>query len=273
MDIYGIMPGKEIVIIGSGDVGLIMARRFALEGARVKAVIEIMPYPGGLMRNVVQCLRDFNIPLLLNHVVTKVVGKRRVEKVIVAKVDENLRPIDGTEFEIPCDTVILAAGLRPHVDLLEKLGAQIDPATGGPIVNELLETTVPGVFAAGNALIINDLVDYVVEQGELAAIGAHIFVSNDGIPTKDWKPLVKGRNIRLAIPHYISGERDVTIYARVQTPEKRVFVEIPEINIKKFYLAVRPAEMIRLDLSHEILSKASREKKLTLEVIPLGRRS
>lgn len=271
MDIYGVLPGKDIVIIGSGDVGLIMARRFALEGARVKAVIEIMPYPGGLMRNVVQCLIDYSIPLLLSHIALRVVGKKRVEKVVVARVDENLRPIPGTEFEIECDTIVIAAGLRPYVDLLEKLGVAMDPATGGPIVNELLETSMPGVFVAGNALVINDLADYVVEQGEKAAEGAKIFIENRGIPTEEWKPVKKGRNIRLAVPHYVSGKRDVTILARVAKPEQRVFVELPEVGYKVFHMAVRPAEMIRLDLSKDILSKA--EKSITIEVKPIGQRT
>jgi NADPH-dependent 2,4-dienoyl-CoA reductase/sulfur reductase-like enzyme len=271
MDIFGIMPGREIVIIGSGDVGLIMARRFALEGAKVKAVIEIMPYPGGLMRNVVQCLRDFNIPLLLSHAVVRVVGKTRVEKVIVTRVDENLKPIPGTEFEIPCDTVIIAAGLRPDVYLLEKLGVAMDPATGGPVVNELLETTVPGVFVAGNALVVNDLADYATEQGELAAEGAKMFIDGSGIPAEDWKPVKRGRNIRFAIPHYISGKRDVTILARVTRPEKRVFVKVPELGYKVFHMAVRPAEMIRLDLRKEVLSKAS--GSITIEVEPIEQRA
>jgi len=270
MDIYGIMPGKEIVIVGSGDVGLIMARRFALEGAQVKAVIEILPYPGGLMRNVTQCLKDFNIPLLLSHDVVKVVGRKRVEKVVVARVDENFRPIEGTEFEIPCDTVVIAAGLRPNIDLLEKLGVLIDSATGGPVVNELLESSVPGVFVAGNALVINDLVDYVVEQGELAVKGAYIFVSSNGISTVDWKSVVKGRNVRLVVPHYISGKRDVTILSRVAKPERKVFVRVSEIDVKEFHIAVRPAEMIKLDLKKEALSKAVNESKITLEVVPVG---
>jgi len=271
MDVFGVLPGKEIVIIGSGDVGLIMARRFALEGAKVKAVIEILPYPGGLMRNVVQCLQDFNIPLLLSHAVLRVVGRKRVEKVVVAKVDENLKPIPGTEFEIECDTVVIAAGLRPYVNLLEKLGVAMDPATGGPVVNELLETSVPGVFVAGNALVINDLADYASEQGEIAAMGAKIFVENGGIPAEDWKPVRRGRNIRLAVPHYISGKRDVTILARVAKPEKRVWVEVPEIGYKVFHLAVRPAEMIRLELNKDSLSKAT--NGITIEVKPLEQRA
>ncbi|MEM1639079.1 MAG: FAD-dependent oxidoreductase [Desulfurococcaceae archaeon] len=269
MDIYGILPGREIVIIGSGDVGLIMARRFALEGAKVKAVVEILPYPGGLMRNVIQCLRDFNIPLLLGHTVVKVIGKKRVEKVLVAKVDENFKPIPGTEFEIPCDTVVLSVGLRPYLNVLEKLGLHIDPATGGPVVNDYLETNIPGVFVAGNALVINDLVDYAVEQGELAAEGAKIFVENNGIPTKNWKIVEKGRNVRLVVPQIISGEKDVIVYARVSNPEKNVYVEIPELGFRLFNYGVRPAEMIRLKLRKDMFSKIGADiNKITLEVKP-----
>jgi NADPH-dependent 2,4-dienoyl-CoA reductase/sulfur reductase-like enzyme len=269
MDIYGIMPGREVVIIGSGDVGLIMARRFALEGAKVKAVIEILPYPGGLMRNVMQCLRDYNIPLLLGHTVVKVVGKKRVEKVIVAKVDENFKPIEGTEFEIPCDTVVLSVGLRPYLKVLEKLGIHIDPATGGPVVNEYLETNIPGVFVAGNALVVNDLVDYAVEQGELAAEGAKVFIENKGIPTKNWKLVEKGRNIRLVVPHAVSGERDVIIYARVANPERNVYVQIPELGFRLFSYGVRPAEMIWLKLRKDMFSKLGADvNKITLEVKP-----
>jgi NADPH-dependent 2,4-dienoyl-CoA reductase/sulfur reductase-like enzyme len=269
MDIHGIMPGKEVVIIGSGDVGLIMARRFTLEGAKVKAVIEILQYPGGLMRNVMQCLNDFNIPLLLGHTVVKVVGKKRVEKVVVAKVDENLKPIQGTEFEMPCDTVILSVGLRPYLGVLEKLGISIDPTTGGPIVNEYLETSIPGIFAAGNALVVNDLVDYVVEQGELAAEGAKVFIENNGIPTKNWKLIEKGRNIRLVVPHSVSGERDVIVYARVAYPERNVYVEIPELGLKLFNYGVRPAQMIRLKLRKDMFSKLGADvNKILLEVKP-----
>ncbi|MCC6050527.1 MAG: FAD-dependent oxidoreductase, partial [Thermofilum sp.] len=269
MDLYGVLPGREVVIVGSGDVGLIVARRFALEGARVKAVVEIMPWPGGLMRNVVQCLHDFGIPLLLSHAVVRVAGRGRVERVVVGKVGEDLRLLPGTEFEIPCDTVVVAAGLRPNVDLLEKMGAAIDPATGGPVVNELLETTVPGVFAAGNALVVNDLVDYAAEQGERAAEGAKLFVENGGLPTVDWKRVERGRNVRFAVPHYLSGERDVTVYARVQKPERNVMVQVPELGLRRFAIAVRPAEMIRLELGRSAFKRAEFEK-LTLEVVPRG---
>ncbi|MEM4717676.1 MAG: FAD-dependent oxidoreductase [Desulfurococcaceae archaeon] len=267
MDIYGVIPGKEIVIVGSGDVGLIMARRFALEGARVKAVVEILPYPGGLMRNVMQCLVDFNIPLLLSHVVLRVEGKSRVEKVIVARVNESLEPEKDTDFEIPCDTVVISAGLRPNVDLLVDLGVIIDPVTGGPVVNEYLETSIPGIFVAGNALLINDLVDYAVEQGELAALGAKLFIEQHGIPTKRFKRIVPGKNIRFVVPHFVSGEQGVVLYSRVVKPMKKVYISIPEIRYRLFSYGVRPAEMIRLRLRKEDFSKLPNEAKfMTLEV-------
>lgn len=265
MDIYGIMPGKEIVIVGSGDVGLIMARRFALEEADVKAVIEIMPFPGGLTRNVVQCLHDFDIPLYLSHAVTRVEGTKRVEKIVVCEVDENLRIKEGTEKEISCDTVVVAAGLVPYIKILEKIGVLTDPATKGPIINELLETSIPGTFVAGNALVINDLVDYVVEQGEKAADGAREFVERGGIPTKRWKRMVKGRNIRLLVPHYLSGEEDVMIYARVLKPEENVKVRFLEIEKEIKLPFVKPAEMLRLKLRKEDIAKA--KDKITMEVV------
>ncbi len=264
MDIYGVMPGKEVVIVGSGDVGLIMARRFALEGAKVKAVIELMPYPGGLARNVV-ILRDFNIPLYLSHKVVEVRGKKRVKKVKVVKVDENLREIPETEFWIECDTVVISAGLIPQVKLLTDIGVEIDPATGGPVVNDLLETTIPGIFVAGNSLLINDLVDYVAEQGELAAYGAKLFIENGGIPAEKWIKLEKGKNIRLAVPHYLSGKRDVYIYARVKKPMENVVLNFPEIDRKIRLPVVRPAEMLRIRLRKEEIAKA--KDKITVEVI------
>ncbi|KPU63561.1 pyridine nucleotide-disulfide oxidoreductase [Thermococcus sp. EP1] len=265
MDIYGIMPGKEIVIVGSGDVGLIMARRFALEGAKVKAVIELMPYPGGLARNVM-ILRDFNIPLYLSHKVVEVRGRARVEKIKVVKVDENLKEIPKSEFWIDADTLLISAGLVPNVKLLQRIGVEIDPSTGGPIVNELLETTVPGIFVAGNALLINDLVDYVAEQGELAAFGAKEFIENEGIPSKRWIKLENGQNIRLLAPHYLSGERDVYVYARVSTPMENVKIVFPEIKKELRFPILRPAEMLRIRLRAEEIRRA--EKKITMEAIP-----
>lgn len=263
MDIYGILPGKEIVIVGSGDVGLIMARRFALEGAKVKAVIELMPYPGGLARNVM-ILRDFDIPLYLSHKVVEVRGKGRVERVKVVKVDENLNEIPGSEFWIEADTLIISAGLVPSVKKLKKIGVEIDPATGGPVVNDRLETSVPGIFVAGNSLLINDLVDYVAEQGELAAEGAKEFIEKGGIESKKWIKVEKGENVRLLAPHYLSGEGDVYLYLRVARPMEDIELRIPEIGKKMRLPVVKPAEMLRIKLKAEEIKNT---EKLTVEVV------
>jgi len=264
MDVEGIMPGREIVIVGSGDVGLIMARRFALEGAKVKAVIETMPYPGGLLRNVVQCLYDHNIPLHLNTSVTRVIGKKRVEKVIISQVDGDLRPVPGTEGEIECDTIIIAAGLRPYLPLLESKDVIIDPATGGPVVNDYLETSIPGVFASGNALVINDLVDHVLEQGERAAEGAYTFIKNKGLPTVRFKRMIKGKNIRLIVPQYLSGDKDAIIYARVIKPMRDIAVCFPEIEKKINLPAVRPAEMIKVKLGKNEITRSKNGIRMEL---------
>src|SRR5690554_1040108 len=168
VNIEGYMPGKEIVILGSGDIGLIMARRMFLEGAEVKGVMEIMPYSSGLNRNKVQCLDDFNIPLKLNHTITRINGKQRVESVVVQKVDEKLQPVKGTEELIKCDTVLFSVGLIPENELSREIGMKLDRRNGGPVVNELRETEMPGIFACGNVLHVHDLVDYVTEEGEIS---------------------------------------------------------------------------------------------------------
>ena len=164
VNIEGRMPGKEVVILGSGDIGLIMARRMTFEGAKVKLVAELMPYSGGLKRNIVQCLNDFDIPLLLSHTVVDIKGKERVEAVVIAEVDEKSKPIPGTEEEIQCDTLLLSCGLIPENELSGMLGVDMNNVTGGPVVNESLETSIKGVFACGNVLHVHDLVDYVSEE-------------------------------------------------------------------------------------------------------------
>ena len=164
VNMEGFMPGKEIVILGSGDIGLIMARRMTLEGAKVKVVAELMPYSGGLQRNIVQCLEDFGIPLKLSHTVIDIDGKERVKGVTLAQVDEYKKPVPGTEEYISCDTLLLSVGLIPENELSSRLGVQMAPATNGPCVNESLETSVPGVFACGNVLHVHDLVDYVSQE-------------------------------------------------------------------------------------------------------------
>lgn len=177
VNMEGFMPGREIVILGSGDIGLIMARRMTLEGARVKVVAELMPYSGGLQRNIVQCLDDFGIPLRLSTTVIEIHGKERVEGITLARVDENRKPIPGTEEYIPCDTLLLSVGLIPENELSGKLGVSMAPVTSGPAVNESLETSIPGVFACGNVLHVHDLVDYVSQEAQKAGKYAARYVA------------------------------------------------------------------------------------------------
>lgn len=181
VNIEGVMPGKKIVILGSGDIGLIMARRLTLEGAGVKCVVEIMPKPGGLRRNIVQCLEDFSIPLKLSHTVTYIHGKERIEGVTLSKVDENLEPVPGTEEFIPCDTLLLSVGLIPENELSKKLGLPMDEKTKGPVVTNETETMLPGVFACGNVVHVHDLVDNVVKEAEKAGRSAARYILEEEI--------------------------------------------------------------------------------------------
>lgn len=269
MDMYGIMPGKKVLIIGSGDVGLIMARRFVLEGAEVVGVVEILRYPSGLVRNIVQCLKDFSIPLMLQHMVTDIKAENgRVSGAIISKVDENLKPIPGTEKEIGCDTIIIAAGLRPKVKLLKEIGVNIDPRTHGPLVNDYLETiNVPGVFVAGNALLINDYVDYAIEQGEWAAESAALHIEYKGLPTKQWRKVVPGENIRLVVPQYVSGEKNTILYIRVTEPLENVQLMFPEVGKSIPVIHALPSIMLRIRLRKEDVSKTT--DKIVVEAKPL----
>ena len=204
VNIEGRMPGREVVVLGSGDIGLIMARRMTLQGAKVKMVAEIMPYSGGLKRNIVQCLDDFGIPLKLSHTVTEIHGKDRVEGVTVARVDESLSPIPGTEEFVKCDTLLLSCGLIPENELSQQAGAQMDDVTQGPVVNARLETTVQGVFACGNVLHVHDLVDNVSLEAEKAGAFAADYILNGEsdwgeaqrpkIPAKTKSTLPEGRD-------------------------------------------------------------------------------
>jgi len=272
VNIEGYLPGKKIVIVGSGDVGLIMARRLTLEGAEVEGVYEIMPYPGGLNRNVIQCLQDYNIPLHLSHTVVSIKGKNRVEGVTVAKVDEQMKPIKGTELFVPCDTVILAVGLIPETELLKKSNIQMDAATGGPVVNEWMETSVSGVFACGNVVHVHDLVDYVTESAETAGRNAAKHVKR-GLQRRE-KPIKieHGRNVRYTVPQLLSGkplEEKIKFYLRVKKPERKVEVKAlaggDEVFSRKFRI-VRPSEMIRLEIPAENLRKAEERCQLRFEI-------
>jgi NADPH-dependent 2,4-dienoyl-CoA reductase/sulfur reductase-like enzyme len=271
INIEGIMPGKKIVILGSGDVGLIMARRFTLEGAEVEGVYEIMPNPGGLTRNVVQCLEDYDIPLYLSHTITNIRGRRRVEGVTVAKVDSTMKPIRETERFIPCDTVILSVGLIPENELSKKAEVKMDSRTGGPIVDDRMETLIPGIFACGNVVHVHDLVDDVSEAAEISGKSAAEYIAGKLKERKIPINVKNGRNVRYIVPQIIRAEKfdeDIKFYLRVKEIEKdtRIVVSSNEKKIfEKKERIVRPPEMIKLDLSPEILNKIT-GNELIIEV-------
>lgn len=207
VNVEGRMPGKKVVILGSGDIGLIMARRMTLEGAEVKVVAEIMPYSGGLKRNIIQCLDDYGIPLKLSHTVIDIRGKERVEGITLAKVDENLKPIPGTEEEYECDTLLLSCGLIPENELSRQLGAAMNPVTGGPVVDESLETDKEGVFACGNVLHVHDLVDYVSQEACTAGIHAAAYVSGKSERPEHQIPVQAVSGVRYTVPASIDMRR------------------------------------------------------------------
>lgn len=248
VNIYGYIPGKEVVILGSGDVGMIMARRLTLEGVKVKAVVEVLPYIGGLIRNEVQCLHDFNIPILLQHTVTEIHGRERVEAVTISKVDKEWNPISGTERLIECDTLLISAGLIPENELSRMAGIEIDPITGGPIVNENMETSTPGIFAAGNVVHVNDLVDNVTLEGEIAGVSAANYVMGMEISKKPRISLIAGKNIRYIVPQNISVGQEITVSMRVREPLEKVRLKVGDIFTKSLR-AVKPNEMLKVTIS------------------------
>lgn len=218
VNIEGYMPGKEVVILGSGDIGLIMARRMTLEGAQVKAVCELMPYSGGLKRNIVQCLDDFDIPLLLSHTVIDIKGKERLTSVVIAEVDEHSKPIPGTEQEIPCDTMLLSCGLIPENELSRAADVKINPATNGPVVNESFETSIPGIFACGNVLHVHDLVDYVSEESARAGRSAARYVKASSSRSGPVIQITNGNGVRYTVPSFVRvGELDSDLVIRFRS--------------------------------------------------------
>jgi NADPH-dependent 2,4-dienoyl-CoA reductase/sulfur reductase-like enzyme len=272
INIEGLMPGRKMVILGSGDIGLIMARRFTLEGAQVEGVYEIMDHPGGLTRNVVQCLDDFDIPLNLSHGATFIHGRKRVEAVSVAAVDENLKPIKETERTIPCDTLVLSVGLIPENELSKRAGIALDHATNGPLVDERMETSVDGIFACGNVVNVFDLVDYVTHSAETAGRGAAEYVLEGG--RKRIRPLkvTPGRNVFYVVPQYVNDTgRDIDFYFRVQHPERavrtRVLIDGEPVQSKKHRL-VRPPEMIKQGTKPTDLAGGRSLREITVEVVP-----
>ncbi len=266
MNIEGFIPGREIVVVGSGDIGMIMARRMTLEGANVHAVTEILPYPGGLTRNVVQCLNDYDIPLFLNHTVSQIYGKDRVRGVKIARIDSKGDPTDET-FEISCDTLLFSVGLIPENELSRMVILEINPLTGGPFIDDTYQTKRPGVFICGNAAFVNDLADYVSREGELAGESAAKYV-NGSLKKQMNVRVLAGDNIRFVVPNSITRTDRVTLYARVTRPMLNVRVTSSEdiVNMKK--QIVKPSEMLEIELDGEKLKKIKELREIMIDVRP-----
>lgn len=253
VNLEGYLPGKRVVILGSGDIGLIMARRMTLEGAKVLCVAELQPYSGGLKRNIVQCLNDYDIPLMLSHTVVDIRGRERVEGVTIAQVDEKLKPIPGTEQDFACDTLLLSVGLLPENELSKAVGVELAPVTGGPKVNESLETNIPGVFACGNVLHVHDLVDYVSEEAAQAGRNAAAFLSRDGAGSSAEIPLVPAGAVRYTVPCTVDPAR--------MAPETVVRFRVGR-NMRKAVVTVRAGERELLRRKRPVMAPGEMEQVL-----------
>ena len=270
VNIDGYMPGKTVVILGSGDIGLIMARRMTLEGAKVKAVCELMPYSGGLTRNIVQCLEDFDIPLRLSCTVVSTHGKDRLEGVTVANVDEHLKPIPGTEEYIPCDTLMLSVGLIPENELSKNAGIELDRITNGPSVDEYRETLHKGVFACGNVLQVHDLVDYVTEESQIAGEGAAKFIKGEK-KSGDYINTQGTNGVRYIVPQRINKEtdKDVKLYFRVGQVFKNVKLVVKcgdEVIMSKNKKKMAPGEMENVLIKLDTVKSLPADSTLTVTI-------
>ncbi|MDY7041345.1 MAG: NAD(P)/FAD-dependent oxidoreductase, partial [Chloroflexota bacterium] len=275
VNIEGYMPGKRFVILGSGDIGMIMARRLTFEGAKVERVLEIMPFLTGLTRNYVQCLLDFDIPLQLRHTVSRIIGNRRVEAVAAVHVDDAWQPIPGSEEIIPCDTLLLSVGLIPENELSRKAGVVLDPVTGGPYVDEGMQTNVPGIFAAGNVVHVYDLVDWVTEAGFLTGRSAAKFALAERRRVARQVKLQPGDNVRYIVPHVMDkeslAESDQRLQMRVIQPvEDKVWVEVldgEELVTRKGQRYVRPGEMVTVNIPQKVYDAVQKADTLTVRVV------
>ncbi|MDR1663911.1 MAG: NAD(P)/FAD-dependent oxidoreductase [Clostridiales bacterium] len=271
VNMEGYMVGKRVLILGSGDIGLIMARRMTLEGAKVLACVELMPYSGGLTRNIVQCLQDYGIPLYLSHTVVDIQGKSRLEKVIAARVDENLKPVAGTEISFECDTLLLSVGLIPENELTRKAGVTIDRRTGGAVVYENMETSVPGIFACGNVVHVHDLVDFVTEESIRAGKAAARYLTGGDKGDNEAIEIETGAGVSYTVPQKVrpgnvSGGTDV--FFRVnQVFAKSVIAVISDgetvARFKRERLA--PGEMERIKIPAKVLAQAGRSVTLGVQ--------
>ena len=269
VNMEGYMPGKKAVILGSGDIGLIMARRMIWEGAEVEGVYEVMSWPGGLRRNIAQCLDDYGIPFHLKTTVTKIHGKDRLEGVTVAEVDDKMNPIKGTERFIECDTLLLAIGLIPENELSRMAGIEIHPVTGGPVVNDLLQTSNPKIFAAGNVVIVYDLVDNVSDEGLIAGKNAAKFALGKLSGKLKKIPVKGGENVRLYSPQFVTGESDTIIYMRVTHPIEGACKVVAEPGLFTQRLRyARPGEMNEVRLKAEQI-QAKNPDEIIVDIKPL----
>ena len=260
VNIKGYMPGKNVVILGSGDIGLIMARRMTLEGAKVHAVCELMPYSGGLARNIEQCLNDFDIPLMLSHTVTQIHGKERICGVTVSKVDVNRRPIDGTEKYIPCDTLLLSVGLIPENEISKSVGIDLDRITGGAVVDQDRQTSKSGIFACGNVLHVHDLVDFVSDEAEIAGRAATEYIKGENSKNLDIPILTDGK-VRYTVPQKITAEKDIPVYFRVSDVFKNAKVNVydgEKVIFSKKLIKAAPGEMNRIVLKADSIKNAEK---------------
>jgi len=260
INLYNIMPGKNVIILGSGDVGLIMARRLKFEGANVLGVVEILPYASGLPRNVVQCLNDYDIPLFLNHTITCIEGKERLEQATIAQVDEHMHPISGTEKQIQCDTLLLSLGLIPENELSKNVGIKIDSVTGGPLVNQQLETTLDGVFVCGNCLQVYDTVDMLSIDAKRAGEYAAKITSKKN-DQKSNIQVTPGRGVLYVVPQQVDKSGMIPLSFRVERPKENTVLRVlagEKELFKKKMRWVNPANMIRieLDISAETIASA-----------------
>ena len=272
VNMEGLLPGREVVILGSGDIGLIMARRMTLEGAKVKVVAELMPYSGGLKRNIVQCLDDFGIPLKLSHTVVEIKGKERVEGITLAQVDSAKKPIPGTEEFYSCDTLLLSVGLIPENELSRGMGVEISPVTNGPIVNESLETNIEGVFACGNVLHVHDLVDYVSEEAKAAGKNAAAYVKHISKKEGTIIQVVPNDGVRYTVPSFIcvtNMAEELVVRFRVGAVYRNAFISVYYDNervIHRKRLVMAPGEMEEVKLKKEELEKYPDIQKITFKI-------
>ena len=274
VNMEGYLPGREVVILGSGDIGLIMARRMTLEGAHVQVVAELMPYSGGLKRNIVQCLDDFGIPLKLSHTVVDIHGRERVTGVTIAQVDENRRPIPGTEQRYDCDTLLLSVGLIPENELSRAAGVEISSITNGPVVNESLETSVPGIFACGNVLHVHDLVDFVSEEAAAAGRRAAKFLNNSATKSDKYIRITATGGVRYTVPSKISPENmdeTATVRFRVADVYRNAVItartDAGAELVRRKRMIVAPGEMEEITLKKsDLLGSDINEIRITLEV-------